>query len=110
MLRQRYQKKAKVMMRALQEHFPPAVQWRPAEGGLYIWARLPRGCGSGRKSKIFRAALACDVLYVPGELCYAQDSTRAPRKNEMRLSFGGAGEDDIREGIKRLGKVLADLI
>jgi len=28
---------------------------------------------SGVKSKLFRAALANDVLYVPGELCYADD-------------------------------------
>jgi 2-aminoadipate transaminase len=109
-LQARYQKKAKVMMRALQEHFPPSVQWRPAQGGLYIWAKLPSSVRSGPKSKLFQRALACDVLYVPGELCYANDETRRVPRNEMRLSFGGAGEDEIRQGIKRLGSALQDCL
>jgi len=46
------------------------------------------------------------VLYVPGELCYAEDSFRHKPDNEMRISFGSASEKNIREGIKRLGKVL----
>jgi 2-aminoadipate transaminase len=109
-LQQRYQKKAKVLMRALQQHFPQAVEWRPAEGGLYIWARLARGGKSGPKSTLFETALARDVLYVPGELCYASDRTRPLPRNEMRLSFGGATDDEIREGIKRLGSVLRDCL
>jgi len=45
-------------------------------------------------------------LYVPGILCYADDPTRRKPDNEMRISFGSASEKNIREGIKRLGKVL----
>ena len=105
-LRARYAHKAAVMRAALVKHFPPPVQWDDAPGGLYFWARLPRGSTAGPKSRIFQAALAADVLYVPGELCYADDSTRRKPENEMRLSFGSASEANIREGIKRLGTVL----
>lgn len=109
-LRARYAHKAAVMRAALVKHFPPQVQWDEAHGGLYFWARLPRGAKAGPKSKIFQAALAADVLYVPGELCYADDSTRRKPENEMRLSFGSASEANIREGIKRLGAVLRKLL
>jgi 2-aminoadipate transaminase len=109
-LRQRYTHKAAVMRAALVKHFPPQAQWDEARGGLYFWARLPRGVKAGTKSKIFQAALAADVLYVPGELCYADDSTRRKPENEMRLSFGSASEANIREGIKRLGAVLRKLL
>jgi 2-aminoadipate transaminase len=71
---------------------------------------LPRGMKSGPKSKLFRTALANDVLYVPGELCYAEDPTRAKPDNEMRISFGSASEENIREGIKRLGAVLRKML
>ena len=58
------------------------------------------------KSKIFQTALKNDVLYVPGEICYAADAARRKPNHEMRISFGNASEKDIREGIKRLGAVL----
>ncbi|MCX6893993.1 MAG: PLP-dependent aminotransferase family protein [Verrucomicrobia bacterium] len=105
-LRRRYAGKAAVMRAALQKHFPPAVKWDESGGGLYFWARLPRSVATGVKSKVFRAALAAEVLYVPGAMCYADDATRRKPDNEMRLSYGNASEANIREGIKRLGAVL----
>jgi 2-aminoadipate transaminase len=105
-LQKRYAHKAQVMRAALEEHFPAEVRWDLPCGGLYFWARLPRGMKSGVDSKVFKAALAADVLYVPGMLCYADDSTRRKPDNEMRISFGSATEQNIREGIRRLGAVL----
>ena len=55
-------------------------------------------------------ALANNILYVPGEICYAVDPTRPRPNHEMRLSFGNATEAGIREGIARLGAVLRKLI
>jgi len=107
---QRYARKAWVMGAALRQHFPPEIKWRDASGGLYFWARLPRGVATGTGSKLFQAALANDVLYVPGALCYADDATRAKPDGEMRLSFGGANEANLREGIRRLGAVLRKLV
>jgi len=105
-LRRRYAHKAHVMQQALERHFPPTVEWRVPQGGLYFWARLPGDVKSGIGSPLFRAALAREVLYVPGALCYAEDATRAKPDNELRLSFGHASERDLREGIRRLGAVL----
>lgn len=109
-LRRRYSRKADVMLGALKEHFPPGVQWRVPEGGLYFWARLPDRFGSGPKSKLFREALKNEVLYVPGELCYADDPARPKPNSEMRLSFGAAAEENICAGIERLGKALHKLV
>lgn len=109
LLRRRYRKKARVMVEALQEHFPKNIQWEAPRGGLYVWARLPRALSAGTKSRLFQKALSKDVLYVPGELCYAPDATRRLPRNEMRLSFGSAGETEIRTGIARLGQVLRTL-
>lgn len=105
-LRRRYAHKARVMQRALEAYFPREVEWRAPEGGLYFWARLPHGVKSGLGSPLFKAALARDVLYVPGALCYADDPTRPKPDNELRLSFGHASERDLREGIQRLGEAL----
>ncbi len=105
-LRARYRKKAAIMRQAMREHFPAAIEWMDPAGGLYFWAKLPKGMISGGKSKFFQAALDRDVLYVPGELCYADNPSRRKPNREMRLSFGGATESEIRTGIQRLGAVV----
>jgi 2-aminoadipate transaminase len=109
-IRKNYARKAAVMKRAMAEHFPANVEIWEAGGGLYFWARLPKGISTGVKSKVFQAALKADVLYVPGELCYADDPSRAKPDNELRISFGSANEENIRKGIARLGKVLKKFV
>ncbi len=106
-LKERYARKAAVMVAAIRKHFPANVHWREPDGGLYVWARTPERVATGMKSAFFKKALAQDVLYVPGELAYADDAHRPKPNHEMRLSFGGAGEKDITEGIARLGRLLA---
>jgi 2-aminoadipate transaminase len=105
----RYRRKARLMTAAIESHFPSSVRWAEPRGGLYVWATSPAGQTSGVKSKLFRAALARDVLYVPGELCYADDPTRRKPNRDMRISFGGAADADIPIGIARLGSILRDL-
>lgn len=109
-VRKNYALKARVMKRALAEYFPPNVEIWEAGGGLYFWARLPKRIATGVKSNVFRAALKNDVLYVPGELCYAEDPARSRPNHEMRLSFGSASPQNIREGIRRLGAVLKKFV
>ena len=106
-LQRRYAHKARVMTGAIRAHFPADVEWREPQGGLYVWARAPKRLRTGPKSQFFQTALKRNVLYVPGSLCYADDFARRKPDHEMRLSFGGASERDITEGIRRLGKVLS---
>jgi 2-aminoadipate transaminase len=109
-IRKRYSRKAQIMSSAIKEHFPESVQPRPAQGGLYLWVRLPRSINTSIQSALFRKALRHQVLYVPGNLCYAHDPSRRRPASEMRLSFGGASEPDIRQGIRRLGRVLTSTL
>lgn len=109
-LRRRYARKAGVMLAALETHFPRRAGWWTPQGGLYFWASLPRRVKSGVESKLFRSALQHGVLYVPGALCYADDPTRRKPDHELRLSFGGASEANLRAGIARLGDTLRELL
>ncbi|MBI1177671.1 aminotransferase class I/II-fold pyridoxal phosphate-dependent enzyme [bacterium] len=105
-LRKRYAAKADAMGCALDRHCAGLLDWGQPQGGLYFWARIHGRGRSGAKSRLFQSALANDVLYVPGALCYADDSTRPKPDNELRLSFGSATEDDISEGIARLARAI----
>jgi 2-aminoadipate transaminase len=108
-IQSRYRRKAQLMTAAIKSHFPSSVIWTEPRGGLYVWASVPSGQTSGVKSKLFRTALARDVLYVPGELCYADDAARRKPNRDMRISFGGAADGDIPIGIARLGMILREL-
>jgi len=103
-LRKRYGRKAKAMLGALEKHCAGLAEWATPCGGLNVWARFPRKTPTGLKSRMFEETLNRDVLYVPGQLCYADDPSRRKPNREMRLSFGAASEARIREGIRRLGE------
>jgi len=106
LLQKSYATKAATMAGKIKGHFPPETKWMEPSGGLYIWAGIPGKKETGPRSALFNKCLENGVLYVPGELCYCQDSSRKISKNEMRLSFGGATKPNIRTGIERLGQVL----
>lgn len=105
-LRKRYARKARAMVGALERHCEGVAEWTQPQGGLNVWAGFFGASKTGMKSKLFEAALKRDVLYVPGQLCYADDPTRRKPNSEMRLSFGAASEARIREGIRRLGEAV----
>lgn len=107
---QRYAKKANWMRSALEENFPQECVWPEPSGGLYYWARVPNTIKTGMGSEFFKTALKHDVLYVPGALCYAEDPTRPLPDHEMRLSFGNASQEQIHEGIKRLGDTIRSFL
>ena len=106
MLRARYRDKAAYMLAALDEHlgdFPAGeAHWTHPRGGLYVWLTLPAGIDTGRSGALFERCVREGVLYVPGAYCYGSDSTRHIPTNTLRLSFGTATLEHIREGIRRL--------
>jgi 2-aminoadipate transaminase len=110
LLRKRYARKARVMLAALKQYFPSGVTWWEPSGGLYFWAQLPCPLRSGKDSRLFRTAVARDILYVPGQLCYVNDPARPKPDHEMRLSFGGSKLENIAIGIERLGGVLRKML
>ena len=59
---------------------------------------------------LFAAALQQKMIYVPGNLCYADDPTRRKPNREMRLSFGSESIKNIEEGVSRLGRALKKVI
>ena len=109
-LRIRYAKKAAAMVRACREHLPENVKWTKPTGGLYVWARMPARVKTDLKSNLFAAAVKQKMIYVPGNLCYADDPTRRKPNREMRLSFGSESIKNIEEGIARLGRALKKVL
>src|SRR3954467_8968464 len=102
-LRAIYRRRRDVMLGALEEFLPPEAEWTRPEGGLFIWARLPDYIDT---TDLLARALREHVAFVPGRAAYLDGRGGS----EMRLNFSGVGEDDIREGIRRIGKVVSEQV
>ncbi len=98
-----YRRRRDVMLAALDEHFPAAATWTEPEGGLFIWATLPAYIDT---SDLLAKALRADVAFVPGQAAYVDGRGGS----SMRLNFSGVSEDEIREGIRRIGQVIAEQV
>ena len=102
-LRALYRRRRDVMLAALEEFLPAEATWTRPEGGLFIWARLPDYIDT---TDLLARALREHVAFVPGRAAYLDGRGGS----EMRLNFSGVGEDDIREGVRRIGKVVAEQV
>lgn len=106
---QSYRKKRDAMLSAIDKHLAPlpGVSWLTPHGGLYVWASLPDHVPTGFDSPLFHQATHVNkVMYVPGELCYAN----AEETNHMRLSYGVLDKSGIAEGIKRLAAAIRTVL
>jgi 2-aminoadipate transaminase len=91
------------MFDALAEHFPREAQWTRPEGGMFIWATLPDYIDT---TDLLARALRENVAFVPGRAAYLDGRGGS----SMRLNFSGVSEHDIREGIRRIGAVIAEQV
>jgi 2-aminoadipate transaminase len=99
-LREIYHRRRDVILDALAEHLPPAASWTHPEGGLFIWVTLPDYINT---TDLLARALAENVAFVPGEAAFAD----ARGQSSMRLNFSSSTDDEIREGVRRIGKIVA---
>jgi len=98
-----YRRRRDAMLEALTEHLPSEAHWTTPQGGLFVWATLPDYIDT---TDLLARALAENVAFVPGRAAF-MDGRGA---SSLRLNFSGVGEDDIREGIRRIGKVVAEQV
>jgi 2-aminoadipate transaminase len=99
-----YQARRDAMLEALERHFPPQATWTRPAGGLFVWATLPDYIDT---SDLLAKALRENVAFVPGAAAYVDGNQGT---NSMRLNFSGSGEEEIREGIARIGAVVAEQV
>ena len=102
-LRALYRRRRDTMLEALAEHFPREAEWTRPAGGLFIWATLPEYIDT---TDLLARALRERVAFVPGRAAYLDGRGGAA----MRLNFSSVGEDDLREGIARIGNVVNEQV
>src|SRR5436190_8050197 len=99
-----YRSRRDAMLEALERHFPSEATWTRPAGGMFVWATLPPYIDT---SDLLAKALRENVAFVPGAAAYVDGELG---RNSMRLNFSGFGEDQIREGIRRIGKAVGEQV
>jgi 2-aminoadipate transaminase len=97
--RRLYEGRATTMLRALEEHMPDGYRWTRPRGGFFVWLTAPDDVDA---RALVAPAARLGVAYVPGSPFY----TDARGDNCFRLAYSRATEDDITEGVRRLGTLL----
>jgi 2-aminoadipate transaminase len=98
-IRDMYREKRDIMLESLEEYFPEGCSWTKPDGGLFLWARVPEYINT---KNMIGEAIKERVAYVQGAAFFVDGSGT----NTMRLCFSYASNEKIREGIKRLGRVI----
>ena len=94
-----YKERRDVMLRAIEEHFPPDAHYTRPDGGLFVWAELPTDVDT---RELLLDAIQDKVAFVPGQGFHPD----ASGTNTMRLNFSNVPPDQLREGIRRLGHAI----
>ncbi|MBW6422623.1 PLP-dependent aminotransferase family protein [Rhizobium sp. XQZ8] len=103
-IRSVYSKRRDAMLAAMDKYMPKNTSWTKPEGGMFVWVTLPEGMDG---AELLAKSIATEkVAFVPGKAFFADGSNA----NTLRMSFSCANEVMIEEGIKRLGRLIANAI
>ncbi|PKL23352.1 MAG: aminotransferase [Spirochaetae bacterium HGW-Spirochaetae-3] len=103
--REKYRVKRTMMTDALRKYMPNRddIRWTEPEGGLFLWVTMPSFIDT---DKLLLKAIERKVAFVAGSGFYIDE----PEHNSMRMNFSYSSLDQIEEGVKRLGAVVAEAI
>ncbi len=94
-----FRKRLQLALQTMDESFPPTVTWTRPAGGYTIWVKLPI---LWDKEKLNDHMEKFGIIVSPGSYYFYQNKPAA----HFRLSIAKRNEDEIKEGIERLGKAL----
>jgi len=94
-----YKPKRDIMINSIEKYFPEDCVCNKPKGGMFAWATLPEGIDT---ETLFLDAIKEKVAYVHGKAFHVDGGGG----RSMRLNFSYPTNEQIEEGIKRLGKVI----
>ena len=127
-LKPSYQRRHSILMSAVRNHLQPLgvsvqgvrddsslasrqtqeVEEKGIFGGYFIWLLLPSTVSANTLAT--RCLEEENLVIAPGHLFEVQGDSSLQFQNEARLCFAWEGEDELREGVERMGKVLKRMI
>lgn len=103
MVKNIYKEKSTLMIEEMKKNFHPSVTFNAPDGGMFIWFTLPKEVSL---DDFIEAAIAENIAVVPGTGFTVNSDTYC---NSVRLSFTSASNEQIKEGIAKLGKITYEM-
>lgn len=94
-----YRRKRNIMLKSMEEYFPKGCTWTRPRGGMFLWATIPESVNT---VDMFQDAIAEKVAYVHGHAFHVDGKGQS----SMRLNYTNPSDENVAEGIRRLGKVI----
>ncbi|NOT35124.1 MAG: PLP-dependent aminotransferase family protein [Candidatus Eisenbacteria bacterium] len=102
-IRDTYRERRDAMLAALESELPPGCRFTRPDSGMFVWVEFPPTI---RSRELLARCLEREVAFVPGDSFFAD----ATRLNTARLNFSNMPPERIREGVKRIGRVLRETL
>ena len=99
-----YRRKCHLMLDCLDRELPAPIKFTRPEGGLFIWVTLPDEVDA---SAFLKAAIAEKLMIVPGATFNCDPA--APSQS-FRLNYSTPSDEQIIEGVARLGRVARQFV
>lgn len=96
-----YAGRCDLMLAALDEHMPEGMTWTRPRGGFFTWVSGPERLDT---TVLAEQAREAGVAFVPGPPFFPESGGGG---SSLRLAFSLAADDDIDEGIGRLGRLVS---
>ncbi|HKL94736.1 MAG TPA: aminotransferase class I/II-fold pyridoxal phosphate-dependent enzyme, partial [Clostridia bacterium] len=92
-----YREKKNTMYESMKKYMPTELVFTNPEGGLFIWGEFTNGLNV--TDLFVEAVQATDTAYVSGKTFFASEDV----DNTLRLNYSNASNEQIENGIKKLG-------
>jgi DNA-binding transcriptional MocR family regulator len=97
-----FRKRMQLAFRTMDEHFPESIRWTRPAGGYTIWIKMPLSIEEAR----LREQMSRHGVIVSFGGYYFGSGGRSPF---IRISIAKTDDEEIREGVKRLGGILREI-
>ncbi len=104
-LRLIYKRKCGLMLENMDKYFSSKISYTRPDGGLFIWATLPKG--SDMMDFCTKAVKDYKIAVVPGTAFMINENDKT---DSFRLNFSTPSDDKITEGIRILGGMTKDML
>ena len=95
-----YQRRMQALTDGMKAKLGDLVQFVQPAGGMFVWLTFDKSIDP---QKLFDAAVAANVLFVPGKAFYADNADL----HSMRLSFAAPDVPQIEQAVDRLAQAFA---
>jgi len=87
------------MVQLIRQYFPTEIKFVEPNGGMFLWLTLPENVNA---HEVLYEAIQTNVIFVPGDNFYVSRGA----KNTIRLNFSNCNDQQMEDGIRKLGIIL----